>query len=305
MVIVRNTAKRKLAEGGIALGFGVHHLRTSALPMIAAAGNHDFLFIDMEHGATTVQEASQICIAGLPAGMPAIVRVCAGALDEATRLLDNGAMGIIVPHVDTEKQAQRIADAFHYPPAGTRSWGGPPPIYGYMPPHVAEAQKAVNDEILTVVMIESPEAVENASDIAAVHGIDVLLIGSFDLTSALGIAGQMGHRKLIEAYEEVGKACAKHGKVLGMGGINGDEDSKRYIGMGSRFITTGSDHGYIVAGSLARATFLRGLVAGGEAKLVKSDVGKSEVGKSKKKAGKKKAGEKKADEKKEREAVPA
>jgi 2-keto-3-deoxy-L-rhamnonate aldolase RhmA len=258
------------------LGFGVHHLRTSAVPMIAAAGNHDFLFIDMEHGATTVQEATQICIAALPSGVPAIVRVCSGALDEATRLLDNGAMGIIVPHVDTEKQAQRIADAFHYPPAGTRSWGGPPPIYGYMPPHVAEAQKAVNDEILTVVMIESPEAVENASDIAAVDGIDVLLIGSFDLTSALGIAGQMGHRKLIDAYDEVGKACAKHGKVLGMGGINGDEDSERYIGMGSRFITTGSDHSYVVAGSLARATFLRGLTVGG-------------VAKGKKKGGKKKA----------------
>ncbi|HET6236819.1 MAG TPA: aldolase/citrate lyase family protein [Acetobacteraceae bacterium] len=276
MGIVRNTAKRKLAEGGIALGFGVHHLRTTAVPMLAIAGGHDFLFIDMEHGATTVQEATQICIAALPTGVPAIVRVCAGALDEATRLLDNGALGIVVPHVDTAKQAQRIADAFHYPPAGTRSWGGPPPIYGYMPPHVAEAQKAVNDEILTVVMIESPEAVENAGDIAAVDGIDVLFIGSFDLTSALGIAGQMGHRKLIDAYDEVGKACAKHGKVLGMGGINGDEDSERYIGMGSRFITTGSDHSYVVAGSLARATFLRGLTVGG-------------VAKGKKKGGKKKA----------------
>jgi 2-keto-3-deoxy-L-rhamnonate aldolase RhmA len=276
MGIVRNTAKRKLAEGGIVLGFGVHHLRTTAVPMLAIAGGHDFLFIDMEHGATTVQEATQICIAALPTGVPAIVRVCAGAVDEATRLLDNGALGIVVPHVDTAKQAQRIADALHYPPAGTRSWGGPPPIYGYMPPHVAEAQKAVNDEILTVVMIESPEAVENAGDIAAVDGIDVLLIGSFDLTSALGIAGQMGHRKLIDAYDAVGKACAKHGKVLGMGGINGDEDSERYIGMGSRFITTGSDHSYVVAGSLARATFLRGLTVGG-------------VAKSKKKSSKKKA----------------
>jgi len=275
MAIVQNTAKRKLAEGGIALGFGVHHLRTSAVAMLAAAGGHDFLFVDMEHGATSVQEATQMCIAALPVGIPAIVRVCAGALDEATRLLDNGAHGIIVPHVDTAKQAQRIADAFHYPPAGSRSWGGPPPIYSYMPPDVAEAQKAVNDEILTVVMIESPDAVENASDIAAIDGIDVLLIGSFDLTTALGIAGQMGHRKLIEAYEEVAKACAKHGKVLGMGGINGDEDSKRYVGMGSRFITTGSDHSYVVAGSLARATFLRGLPVG-------------EPMKSKKKSSKKK-----------------
>jgi 2-keto-3-deoxy-L-rhamnonate aldolase RhmA len=280
MAIVQNTAKRKLADGGIALGFGVHHLRTAAVPMIAAAADHDFLFIDMEHGAASVQEASQLCIAALPLGIPAIVRVCSGALDEATRLLDNGALGIVVPHVDTAKQAQRIADAFHYPPAGTRSWGGPPPIYGYLPPHVAEAQKAVNDEILTVVMIESPEAVENAGDIAAVDGIDVLLIGSFDLTSALGIAGQMGHPKLIEAYEAVGKACAKHGKVLGMGGINDDEDSERYIGMGSRFITTGSDHGYVVAGAMARATFLRGLTVGG------TTAGEKIAGK--KKAGKKK-----------------
>jgi 2-keto-3-deoxy-L-rhamnonate aldolase RhmA len=262
MAIVHNAAKRKLAEGGIVLGFGVHHLRTSAVPMIAIAGGHDFLFIDTEHGAASVQEASQICISGLGLGMPSIVRVCHDAIDEATRLLDNGALGIVMPHVDTAKQAKRIADAFHYPPAGTRSWGGPPPIYGYEPPHVAEAQKAVNAEILTVVMIESPEAVENASDIAAVDGIDVLLIGSFDLTSALGIAGQMGHKKLIEAYETVGDACRKHGKVLGMGGINGDEDSARYIGMGSRFITTGSDHGYIVAGSRARAEFLRGLKVG-------------------------------------------
>ena len=275
MAIVQNTAKRKLADGGVALGFGVHHLRTTAVPMIAAAAEHDFLFIDMEHGAASVQEATQLCIAALPTGIPAIVRVCAGALDEATRLLDNGALGIVVPHVDTAKQAQRIADAFHYPPAGTRSWGGPPPIYGYLPPHVAEAQKAVNDEILTVVMIESPEAVANAGDIAAVDGIDVLLIGSFDLTSALGIAGQMGHRKLIEAYEAVGKACAKHGKVLGMGGINGDEDSERYVGMGSRFITTGSDHGYVVAGAMARATFLRGLTVGDMA------AGKKNAGKKK------------------------
>jgi hypothetical protein len=95
-----------------------------------------------------------------------------------------------------------------------------------------------------------------------------------------------------------------------MGGINGDEDSKRYIGMGSRFITTGSDHGYVVAGSLARATFLRGLVAGEGAKPAKSEAAKSTAPKNKKKTGKKKAskkaaGEKKSDEKKEQEAVPA
>lgn len=261
MALVHNAAKRKLLRGDIALGFGLHHLRSSAAPMLAAAGQHDYLFMDMEHGAFTVQDTTQICIAALGAGIAPVVRVCAGALDEATRLLDNGALGIVVPHVDTKKQAQRIADAFHYPPMGTRSWGGPPPIYGYMAPHVAEAQKAINAEVLTVVMIESPEGVKNADDIASVNGIDVLLIGSFDLTSELGIAGQMGHQKLIDAYQTVANACRKHGKALGMGGINDDENARRYIAMGSRFLTSGNDHSFIVSGSIERAKFFRGLVA--------------------------------------------
>jgi len=229
--------------------------------MLAAAGQHDFLFMDMEHGAFTVQEATQICLASLAAGIAPVVRVCAGALDEATRLLDNGALGIVVPHVDTAEQARRIADAFHYPPMGHRSWGGPPPLYHYMAPHVSEAQRAINDEVLTVVMIESPEAVQNADAIAAVAGIDVLLIGSFDLTSELGIPGQMGHQKLIDAYQAVADACRRHSKVLGMGGINDDENARRYIAMGARFITSGNDHSFIVAGSIERATFYRALVA--------------------------------------------
>ena len=126
---------------------------------------------------------------------------------------------------------------------------------------MSEAQKAINDEVLTVVMIESPEAVKNADDIASVDGIDVLLIGSFDLTSELGIAGQMGHQKLIDAYQAVGDACRKHGKALGMGGINDDENARRYIAMGSRFITSGNDHSFIVSGSIERAKFYRDLAA--------------------------------------------
>ena len=157
-------------------------------------------------------------------------------------------------------QAKRIADAFHYPPSGTRSWGGPPALYGYQVSDVAGAQREINDEIMTVVMIESPEAVRNADAIAAVPGIDVLLFGSFDLTTELGIPGQMGHQKLIDAYQAVGDACRAHGKILGMGGINENADAQRYIGMGCRFVLTGSDHSYVIAGASAKADFMRALV---------------------------------------------
>jgi 2-keto-3-deoxy-L-rhamnonate aldolase RhmA len=266
MAIVANTAKRKMAEGGLALGFGVHHLRTSAVPLLAAATGHDWIFIDTEHGAFSVQEATQLCIAALPTGITPIVRVCAGALDEGTRALDNGALGIVVPHVDNARTAKRVAEAFHYPPDGHRSWGGPPAVYGYMPPSTMEAQRAVNAEILTVVMIESPEAVDNAAEIAAVDGVDVLLIGTSDLTAEMGISGQLGHAKVIDAYTRVGAACAKHGKTLGMGGVYDQENAARYIGMGARFILSGADHSYIMAGATARTGFLRDVpLANGQA----------------------------------------
>ena len=257
MALVENAAKRKMQAGGVALGFGVHHLRTSAVPMLAKASGHDWIFIDTEHGAFSVQEATQLCIAALPVGVTPIVRVCAGALDEGTRALDNGALGIVVPHVDTAKEARRISEAFHYPPDGHRSWGGPPAVYGYLPPAVAEAQKALNKEILIVAMIESPEGVENADAIAAVDGIDVLLMGTSDLTAELGISGQIGHPKVIEAYQAIIDAARKHGKFSGMGGVYDQENARRYIAMGAQFILSGADHGYVMAGAKARTDFLR------------------------------------------------
>jgi 2-keto-3-deoxy-L-rhamnonate aldolase RhmA len=257
--IIRNNAKRKLQAGGIVVGFGLHHLRSITAPALAAATGHDYLFIDMEHGAFTLQEATQLCIAALPTGVAPVVRICAGALDEGTRLLDNGALGIMVPHVDTAEQARCAADAFHYPPAGRRSWGGPAAVYGYRTPHVAEAQRAINDEVLTIAMLESPTAIENAEAIAAVAGIDVLLIGSFDLTSEMGIAGQMAHPKLVDAAAKVAAACHAHGKAFGMGGISDEADAARYIAMGARFLGSGNDHSYIVAEAGARVAMLHRL----------------------------------------------
>src|ERR1043166_7279028 len=162
MALIENKTKLKLANNELALGFGVGHLRTSAAGMIAAAADHDWLFIDMEHGAFSVHEATQICIAALPTGITPIVRICAGALDEGTRSLDTAALGVAVPHVDPAERAKEIARAFRYPPLGHRSWGGPPAAFGYRAPGNAEAQAALNKAILVVVMIESPQEIGRA-----------------------------------------------------------------------------------------------------------------------------------------------
>jgi 2-keto-3-deoxy-L-rhamnonate aldolase RhmA len=225
--------------------------------MIAGATGHYWLFIDTEHGAFSQDNVAQICIAALPTGITPIVRVCAGALDEGTRALDNGAAGIVVPHVDTLEHAKRIAAAFRYPPLGSRSWGGPPALFGYKPPGNAEAQAAINPEILVVAMIESPEGVANAGAIAGVDAIDCLLIGTSDLTAEMGISGQILHPRVEEAYRAVGAACRKAGKFLGMGGVYQPDAMKQYIALGAQLILTGSDHAYMLAGANAQSAALR------------------------------------------------
>jgi 2-keto-3-deoxy-L-rhamnonate aldolase RhmA len=262
MPLAPNLVRQRLAAGQLALGFGVHHLRGSAVGMLAAAAGYDWLFIDMEHGATSVHEATQISIAALNQGITPIVRICRDALFEGTRALDNGAMGVVVPHVDTVADAKEVAAAYRFPPLGTRSWGGPPFAYNMKPPAVAQAQQELNDAILVACMIETPEAVENAQGIAAVPGVDVLLIGTSDLTASMGIAGQIGHPEVKAAYAKVAAACAKAGKVLGMGGVYDEVVAAEYIGMGARFLLSGSDHNLLLAGATARSKFLRGLQPG-------------------------------------------
>ena len=108
MPLLGSDALAKIRSGQLTLGLGVHHLRGSAVPMLAKAAGYDWLFIDSEHGTISTQEIMQICLAALPTGVAPIVRICAGALDEGTRALDNGALGIVVPHVDTVEQARSL-----------------------------------------------------------------------------------------------------------------------------------------------------------------------------------------------------
>ena len=259
MPIIPNPSLARLRAGQVSIGFGVHHLRTVATPALAKAAGYDWLFIDMEHGAFSVQEATQLCMASLPVGIAPLVRVCTDALDEGTRALDNGAQGIIIPHVDTPELAQRIASAFRFPPQGHRSWGGPVASHGFMPPAHDVAQREINNEILVIGMIETAQAVANADAIAAVPGIDCLFIGTSDLSADMGIAGQIGHPKVVASYEAVIAACKKHGKYAGIGGVYDDEWAPRYLKMGARFILAGSDQQFLFSGAKARFGFLEGV----------------------------------------------
>jgi 2-keto-3-deoxy-L-rhamnonate aldolase RhmA len=118
----------------------------------------------------------------------------------------------------------------------------------------------LNDETLVIVMLETPQGIEHADAIARVPGIDVLLVGSNDLCTTLGIPGELRHPKLRNAYEAVARACKAHGKVLGVGGIRGDlELQTELVRLGARYIAAGNDAAYLAAAAGKDAQALRGI----------------------------------------------
>jgi 2-keto-3-deoxy-L-rhamnonate aldolase RhmA len=130
---------------------------------------------------------------------------------------------------------------------------------GFRPYPRAESTAIVNRETILVMMLESPRAIESAEAMAAVPGVDVLLIGTNDLTLEMGIPGQYDHPRVVQAYQRVQEACARHGKFLGMGGIYDNPTMEKYIRLGARFVLGGSDLTFIMTGGQARADFLRSI----------------------------------------------
>jgi 2-keto-3-deoxy-L-rhamnonate aldolase RhmA len=256
---VRNIARERLERDELSLGVGVRVVRGVEIAKAMSSAGFDWLFIDLEHGILSIETASQIALAALDAGIAPIVRIANGEFSIATRLLDNGALGIVVPHVETAEEAREVAARLRYPPQGHRGVFSILPQYDFKAMNVAHMTAALNATNLVVVMLESRKAIENADAIAAVPGIDVLLIGTNDLCVEMGIPGDLGHADVAHAYARMIAACGAHGKWPGMGGVYDEALMRRYIDMGSRFVLAGGDLGFLMSGAETRTTFLRGI----------------------------------------------
>ncbi len=236
-------ARERLEKGEMSLGVGIRTARTVDIAKMMKTAGYDWLFIDLEHGPMSIDFAATLAVAALDTGISPIVRVPFMQHTMATRVLDSGALGVVMPHVDTPEQAREIVDHLKYPPLGHRSLAGAQAIFDFKRIPIGE-------------MIEAANAA-NAEAIAAVPGIDALLIGTNDLAAEMGIPGDYGHPRIAGAYETVIAACRKHNKWPGMGGVDADELMQKYIGMGMRLVLTGSDGGFMMAGSARRAAQAR------------------------------------------------
>jgi 4-hydroxy-2-oxoheptanedioate aldolase len=256
---LKNSALEKMRANHLALGVLLRQARTVETVGAMAACGFDWIFLDLEHGTMPLDTVAQISYTAQKCGIAPIVRVPIMDVRLAARAMDNGALGVIMPRVETADQARHIAASLRYPPMGHRGVIGTLPHFDFKAPPVGEATRQMDAANLIVLLIETPEAVANIEEIAAVEGVDVLLVGGNDLTLEMGIPGQYTNPQFRDAVAKVAGAAQRHGKFSGLGGVYDPETLAGFLSMGMRFIVSGADISFMLAGAQERANFLRKL----------------------------------------------
>lgn len=240
-----STFRSQILAGDLLVGT---FLGLGAPVAVEAAGRSglDWILVDLEHGGGTEAGLLPQLYAAQTTGTPTLVRVESNARLRFGRALDLGAGGIMVPRLETVEEVREAVSYLRWPPAGIR--GVALGARGAMAAGVTHADVATWSERLPlVVQIENPAIVDAAADVAAIDGVDVLFIGPTDLSHSLGIPGQFGHPRQIEAYERVIAACRGAGKSPGIL-LRRPEDLARHVEMGFRFVGVSSDMNAIIDG---------------------------------------------------------
>ena len=257
---VSNSVKEKLQRGEVVASIAIRLVPTVEIVRIAASAGFDSLYIDLEHSSFSIETTSQLCIMALAAGVPAFVRVPDKTPAYISRVLDGGALGVIAPGVRSAAEAREVVAAAKYPPLGARGLSGGLPHLHYRALPAAQALPAMNEATMVIVQIESAAALAAMEEIVAVDGVDLVMIGSNDLLADLGIPGEYDHPRLHQAYEQAIAACRRRGKHVGVGGLASRADLvAKFVRMGARYVSTGTDLGFLMAECRKRVQLVRDL----------------------------------------------
>lgn len=208
----QHPVRRKLKAGEIVIGVTITTPGLEAAALAATLG-FDFLWVEMEHSPITLEtlRAIVLCTRALPAMV--FARVPAIELWTAKRVMDQGVSGVIFPFASAPERAKTAAAACRYPPHGKRGSGAGLATFTW--PEPENYYDSADREMMTIVVIEEALAVQNIEEIAATPGIDVLFIGTSDLSFSLGLRGRQNEPLLEENIAKVVTAGKKHGKYLG------------------------------------------------------------------------------------------
>lgn len=234
-----NPVKKRLSEGIPTLGTWIQIGHPGVAEVLANVG-FDWIAVDCEHTDITTSQLSDLLRAMKGHDVVPLVRVRENQTLAIRQSLDVGAMGVIVPLVDTAAQAAAAVAAAKFPPLGIRGFSFTRSnMYGANFQKYAET---ANEETIVIVMIESRLAVQNIGAILGTPGVDGALIGPYDLSGSFGVTGQTSHPEVLKACAAVSRACAEKGKAAGIHVVVPEEaEVQAALKQGFTFVALGMD----------------------------------------------------------------
>jgi 2-dehydro-3-deoxyglucarate aldolase/4-hydroxy-2-oxoheptanedioate aldolase len=250
-----NNVRAALKRGEVVIGTMVKEMRSPAISLLFANAGFDFMFIDMEHSAHNLETISDTCKVARLASIVPLVRVIDPFYHLIARILDAGAMGVMVPRVETREQVEESIASLRYPPQGKRGYSllsnndfESAPLWDYV--------RHANENILAIMQIERKAAIDHIDDLLSVPGVDVALIGPADLALSLGVSGPQDPL-IQEAIEKVIDSGKRHGVATGIH-LTDPEALKAWQAQGMTMLTCSRDTSFISDGARAAVKALRG-----------------------------------------------
>lgn len=244
----------RLRAGEPVVQLGLRNARTSEIVRMASGAGYDLIWVDLEHSSMSIDCAAALAATATDLGMISWVRVPERDYGVIGRLLDCGCGGIISPKIETAAEARTAVDACRFPPLGQRSAIGILPQYGYAKMPADRLTARANEDVTLQVLIESARGIANIDAIAAVEGVDIIGIGTNDLTADYGCPGDVRDPRIEQACADVAAAARRHGKVAVIGGIADDAHWHELLALGfAPLIFAGIDTDIIAAALTQRA----------------------------------------------------
>ncbi len=239
-MLKQNRYRQAVAEGRVPVGHMVWEFGTRGVSRLIESTGLDFVVFDMEHSGFEMERLFDLIAYSKACTFAPFVRVPEGQYHFLARLMDAGALGVMVGNVETPEQAKYIVDSVKYAPLGRRGVGLGGAHTDYVVPDPVQYFAESNASSVVICQIESPKGVANAEAIAATPGVDILWVGHFDLSTSMGIPGQFQHPDFLNSLKQVVDAANKHGKRLGIQPGN-VEYLDQWLGLGFNVISWNVD----------------------------------------------------------------
>lgn len=211
-----NPLREKLNNNQPIFGTMIEEVRSTALPILFAHAGFDFVFLDMEHGPFSIETIADLIRICRLANIAPLVRVPSDAYHWIARISDAGAVGFMVPRVESVVEARQIVQFAKYPPLGKRGCSITKGHNDFRRAELYEFTTGKNEQNMVIIQVERKSAVEQIDEILSIPGVDGVIIGPKDLALSLGVPEDFNDPVTQAAIGRVVQACQAHGKFSGM-----------------------------------------------------------------------------------------